>query len=270
MNNPAGMDDMGLAGKVAVVTGASSGIGRACALELARLGAHVALLNRDHQSSEAQAALAQVSAFGVQAVALSCDTSDEAAVAEAARQVERQLGPSDVLVNAAGILKAGSLAELSALQWRRVLDVNLTGYFLCAQAFGQHMLARRQGSIVHVSSMVAELATPHSGAYATSKAGVLMLSHQLALEWGPLGVRSNTVCPGMTWTAMTETAYQRPGEAELRSSVIPLRRIGQPEDMANAVVFLAGQRSAYINGADLVVDGGFSRNLMSLIPRTAQ
>jgi hypothetical protein len=115
MNTPTAVDDMGLAGKVAVVTGASSGIGRACALELARLGAHVALLNRDHQSSEAQAVLAQVSAMGVQAVALSCDTSDEAAVAEAARQVERQLGPADVLVNAAGILKAGSLAELSAL-----------------------------------------------------------------------------------------------------------------------------------------------------------
>jgi NAD(P)-dependent dehydrogenase (short-subunit alcohol dehydrogenase family) len=118
--------------------------------------------------------------------------------------------------------------------------------------------------------MVAEHATPHSGAYAISKAGVLLLSRQLAIEWGPLGVRSNTVCPGMTWTQMTDAAYSRPGEEALRSSAIPLRRIGRADDMADAVVFLAGPRSAYVNGADLVVDGGFTRNLMSMIPRTAQ
>ena len=109
----------------------------------------------------------------------------------------------------------------------------------------------------------------HSGAYAITKAGVLLLSRQLAVEWGPSGVRSNTLCPGMTWTHMTEAAYSRPGEAELRSSAIPMRRIGQAQDMADAVVFLASNRSSYVNGADLVVDGGFTRNLMSMIPRTA-
>jgi NAD(P)-dependent dehydrogenase (short-subunit alcohol dehydrogenase family) len=264
------MDDMGLAGKVAVVTGGSSGIGRASAVHLARLGARVALLNRDCNSNEAQSALAEARASGNPAIALSCDTSDEAAVADAAREVERQLGPADILINAAGILQAGSLADLSPQAWRRVLEVNLTGYFLCAQAFGRQMLARQRGAIVHVASMVAEHATPHSGAYAISKAGVLLLSRQLSIEWGPSGVRSNTVCPGMTWTAMTEPAYSRPGEAEMRSSTIPLRRIGQPQDMANAVVFLASDRSAYVTGADLTVDGGFTRNLMSMIPRTAQ
>lgn len=258
------------AGQVAVVTGASSGIGRACALALARRGARVALLNRDSQSEQARSALEQVRQRGVQALGLSCDTSDENAVARAASQVEQVLGPADVLVNAAGILKAGSLAELPVQQWRQVLDINLTGYFLCAQAFGRQMLAKRRGSVVHVSSMVAEHATPHSGAYAISKAGVLLLSRQLAIEWGPLGVRSNTVCPGMTWTQMTDAAYSRPGEEALRSSAIPLRRIGRADDMADAVVFLAGPRSAYVNGADLVVDGGFTRNLMSMIPRTAQ
>lgn len=261
---------MGLTDQVAVVTGGSSGIGRASALALARLGAHVALLNRDCRSADAQAALAECRAAGVQAIALSCDTSDEAAVAEAARQVEQALGAADILVNAAGVLKAGSLAELPAQQWRQVIDVNLTGYFLCAQAFGRQMLAKGRGAVVHVASMVAEHATPHSGAYAISKAGVLLLSRQLSIEWGPQGVRSNTVCPGMTWTQMTEAAYSRPGEAQLRSGAIPLRRIGQPEDMANAVVYLASERSAYVTGADLVVDGGFTRNLMSMIPRTAQ
>jgi glucose 1-dehydrogenase len=270
MEESANFDDTGLAGKVAVVTGASSGIGRASALALARLGARLALLNRDCNSPDAQAALAQVRAAGSAAIALSCDTSDEAAVTRAAREVESQLGPADVLVNSAGILQAGSLADLPAQAWRRVLEVNLTGYFLCSQAFGRQMLARRRGAIVHVASMVAEHATPHSGAYAISKAGVLLLSRQLSIEWGPSGVRSNTVCPGMTWTAMTEHAYSRPGEAEMRSGTIPLRRIGLPQDMANAVVFLAGDRSAYVTGADLTVDGGFTRNLMSMIPRTAQ
>ena len=269
MNETTLSDYMGLAGKVAVVTGGSSGIGRATAMALASLGARVALLNRDSQSAEAQAALAQVRTSGSQAMGLSCDTSDAAAVTEAARQVEAELGAADILVNAAGILKAGSLADLPAQEWRRVIDVNLTGYFLCAQAFGRQMLAKRQGAIVHVASMVAEHATPHSGAYAITKAGVLLLSRQLAVEWGPSGVRSNTLCPGMTWTHMTEAAYSRPGEAELRSSAIPMRRIGQAQDMADAVVFLASNRSSYVNGADLVVDGGFTRNLMSMIPRTA-
>lgn len=262
--------DAGLNDKVAVITGASSGIGRAAALALAGYGARVVLLNRDCHAAQAQSALAEVQALGARAMALSCDTSDEQAVAEAAARVQSEWGGAHVLVNSAGILKAGSLAELPVKEWRRVLDVNLTGYFLCAQAFGQQMMARGEGAIVHVASMVAEHATPHSGAYAISKAGVLLLSRQLSIEWGPLGIRSNTVCPGMTWTPMTESAYSRPGEAELRSSTIPLRRIGQPREMADAIVFLAGDRSAYVNGADLVVDGGFTRNLMSMIPRTAQ
>lgn len=264
------VDHTGLAGKVAVVTGASSGIGRASALALARLGAQLVLINRDSTGVQAQATLAEVQTLGVQAIGLSCDTSDAQAVAQAARQAEQALGPAHVLVNAAGILKAGSLAELPVQEWTRVLEVNLTGYFLCAQAFGRQMLQQRRGAIVHVSSMVAEHATPHSGAYAITKAGVLLLSRQLAIEWGPSGVRSNTVCPGMTWTQMTEAAYSRPGEEQLRSSAIPLRRIGQATDIADAVAYLASERSSYVNGADLVIDGGFTRNLMSMIPRTAQ
>jgi len=257
----------GLASRVCAITGGGSGIGRATALALARLGAHVAVIDRD--LAGAQATAAQVQALGVKCVAIGCDTSSEADVNAAAASVQEALGPCDVLVNAAGVLKAASLEDMSLQEWNRVISVNLTGYFLCAQAFGRHMRTTGRGAIIHIASIAATHPTGHSGAYAISKAAVSMLSRQLAIEWGPQGIRSNTVCPGMTWTGMTQEAYGRPGAAELRGSAIPLRRIGQPEEIADAVVYLASDRSAYVNGVDLTVDGGFTRNLMSLMPRTA-
>lgn len=260
--------DMEFAGQVCVVTGAGSGIGRSAALALAAHGAAVALIGRS--ATNIQAVANEVLAAGGKAIALTCDTSRPDEVAAAAACTERDLGPCNVLVNSAGILKAGSLVDLPLDDWRSVMDINLTGYFLCAQAFGRGMLARGHGSVVHIASITAEHATPHSGSYAVAKAGVVMLSRQLALEWGPLGVRSNTVCPGMTWTGMTQASYSRPGESEHRSKVIPLGRIAQPEEVAETVLFLASERSAYITGADIVVDGGYTRNLTSLTPRTAQ
>ncbi len=258
----------GLASRVCAITGGSSGIGRATALALARLGAHVAVIDCDLAGAQATAAQAQT--LGVKAVAIGCDTSGEAAVSAAAARVQEALGPCDVLVNAAGVLKAASLEDMSLQEWNRVISVNLTGYFLCAQAFGRQMRTTGRGAIIHIASIAATHPTGHSGAYAISKAAVSMLSRQLAIEWGPQGIRSNTVCPGMTWTGMTQEAYGRPGTAELRGQAIPLRRIGQPEEIADAVVYLASDRSGYVNGVDLTVDGGFTRNLMGLMPRTAQ
>jgi len=255
----------GLAGKICAITGAGSGIGRAAALAFARLGAHVAAIDRD--LAGAQATVAQAQALGVKAVAISCDTSDEAAVAAAAAQSQEALGPCDVLVNCAGVLSAGSLEDLPLQEWNRVLSINVTGYFLCAQAFGRQMRAKGKGSIVHIASIAATHPNGHAGAYAVSKAAAAMLSRQIAIEWGPLGIRSNSVSPGMTWTGMTLGSYGQPGIAEKRSQGIPLRRIGQPEEIADAIVYLASERSAYVNGVDLTVDGGFTRNLMSLVPR---
>jgi len=257
----------GLAGRVCAVTGGGSGIGRATAVALARLGAPVAVIDRDLAGAQATAEQAQ--GLGVKAVAIACDTSDEAAVTAAAARSQEALGPCDVLVNAAGVLKAASLEDMSLQEWNRVLSINLTGYFLCAQAFGRQMRAKGKGSIVHIASIAATHATGHSGAYAISKAAVAMLSRQLAIEWGSQGIRSNTVCPGMTWTGMTQESYGRPGISELRSKAIPLGRIGQPEEIADAIVYLASDRSGYVSGIDLTVDGAFTRNLMSLVPRTA-
>lgn len=261
-------DYMGLAGKVCAITGAGSGIGRATALAMARLGADVVLIGRTPASLEQTAG--QASAFGARALPLRCDTGNAGDIRSAAQATEEQLGGCDILVNAAGILRAGSLADLPLEEWNAAVNVNLTGYFLCAQAFGRQMRAKGKGSIVHVASITATYATPHSGAYAVTKAGITLLSRQLALEWAPDGVRSNTVCPGMTWTGMTEASYSRPGESEVRGKAIPLGRIGEAEEMADAIVFLASDRSAYTTGADLTVDGGFTRNLLGLTPRTAR
>lgn len=259
------MDDAGLNGRNCVVTGAGGGIGRAIALALADAGGRVAILDR----SEATAAetLSQIRAVGGVAVAIGCDVSDEASVAEAAERVAAEIGACDVLVNNAGILRPGPLESLSSAEWNAVLGVDLTGYFHCAQAFGRQMRGRGGGAIVHVSSIAAHHATPFSGAYSVAKAGVVMLSRQLAIEWGPAGIRSNVVNPGLILTPMSQAFYEQPGARERRSAVIPGGRIGTPEDVAQAVRFLASPAAAYITGDEITVDGGYTRNIMSLIPR---
>ena len=259
---------LGLAGRVCVVTGGGSGIGRATALAFGREGASVAVLDRDPAAAAAVAA--EIAALGSRAEAIGCDVSDPASVDSAAARSAQALGPCDVLVNNAGILRGGAMAEMPVEAWNEVLAVDLTGCFLAAQTFGRQMLAKGKGSIVHVASIAATFPTANAGAYSVAKAGVAMLSRQLAMEWGPQGVRSNAVCPGMTLTPMTVAAYTSPGQTEARNKAIPAGRIGRPEDIAEAVLFLASDRSDYTNGTELTVDGGFTRNLMRLIPQTAQ
>ena len=161
----------------------------------------------------------------------------------------------------------GPLSELSIENWHKVLSVNLTGYFLCAQTFGLGMLAQRRGALVHIASIAADHPTPNSGAYSVAKAGVKMLSRQLAIEWGPSGIRSNVINPGLIYTALSADMYSRPGVTEAREATIPNRRIGKPKDIVDAVLFLSSDRSEYVNGAEITVDGAFTSNLLSLIPR---
>ena len=262
-------DICGLAGRVCVVTGAGSGIGRGIALALAKEGARVAAL--DLNLDGANATVAEIKSHGGRAAAVSCDTSDAASVASAAVQSSAALGTCDVLVNNAGILRPGALDVLTLEEWNKVLSVNLTGYFLCAQTFGRQMRSKNDGNrggvLVHIASIAAEHATAMAGAYSVAKAGVEMLSRQLAVEWGPHGIRSNAVHPGLILTPMSQAFYDQPGVTERRSQVVPAGRIGLPEDIAQAVVFLASDRSAYISGQSLTVDGGFTRMMMGLIPR---
>jgi NAD(P)-dependent dehydrogenase (short-subunit alcohol dehydrogenase family) len=172
-----------------------------------------------------------------------------------------------VLVNTAALLRPGALDTLSLAEWNAVLSVNLTGYFLCAQIFGRQMREAGRGSLIHVASIAGSHAQGRSGAYSVSKAGVVMLSRQLASEWGPQGIRSNVVSPGMVITPMSQAFYDTPGVNERRSAVTPLRRVGMPQDIADAVLFLASDRSSYVNGDEITVDGGYVRTVMNLIPR---
>ena len=251
-----------LAGHVCVVTGAAGGIGRAIAQGLAQAGGRVALLDRDLAGAEETRR-----SIPTEAIAIGCDVSDPASVQAAAAVVRTRLGPCEVLVNNAGLLRPGPLATLPVAEWNLLLSVNLTGYFLCAQAFGAHMREQGGGALVHVASIAGSHATGQAGAYSVAKAGIVMLSRQLATEWGGNGIRSNVVSPGMILTPLSQAFYDDPAIVQRRSAVIPAGRIGKPADVAAAVVFLAGPGAAYISGDEITVDGGFTRGLMGLIPR---
>jgi NAD(P)-dependent dehydrogenase (short-subunit alcohol dehydrogenase family) len=256
---------LGLEGRSCVVTGAGSGIGAGIARALAEVGARVALVDRNLAAAETIAA--DLRAIGAVAQAIGCDVSDERSVADAAEAARAAIGPISVLVNNAGLLRSGPLDTVSLSDWNQALAVNLTGYLLCARAFGRDMLAAGKGSLVHVASIAAVNPQTNSGSYSPSKAGVLLLSRQLAAEWGPRGVRSNAVLPGMIRTALSAKFYEEPGFEARRAAATASRRIGEPDDLAGPVLFLASDRASYVNGAEVLVDGGLDCMLMDMVPR---
>ncbi len=261
-----GSDWLDLRGRNAVITGAGGGIGRALAVGFAQAGANLALIERNEDAA-GETARTVAEETGTQALIIACDVTEPDSVEDAAERVRAALGTCDVLVNNAALLRPGSLDTLALAEWNAVLSVNLNGYFLCAKAFGRQMREKGAGAIVHVASISASHPQGQSSSYSASKAAVVMLSQQIATEWGPSGVRSNVVSPGMIETPMTRGFYETPGVREKRCAVVPMRRIGQPRDIAEAVLFLASARASYINGEEIVVDGGYTRMLMNLIPR---
>lgn len=256
---------LGLREKVCVVTGAGSGIGRAIVLAFASAGATVVAIDRDRDGCVRT--MEEAKRAGATAAATVCDVTDPQAVAASASQTINGFGRCDVLINNAGVLRPGDVATVSLADWNALMQVNLTAYLSCAQAFGRDMLERGAGALVHIASIAASEPQGSSGAYSVSKAGVAMLSRQIAFEWGPRGVRSNTVSPGLVRTPMSEAFYQAPGVLERREAAVPLRRVATPADIADVVVFLASDRARYVTGQDVVVDGGFAQTLMSHVPR---
>ncbi|MCK8678275.1 2,3-dihydro-2,3-dihydroxybenzoate dehydrogenase [Streptomyces lichenis] len=254
-------------GRVALVTGAAQGIGEAVVAALASQGAAVAAADRSPAVRDAVAALDEKfrddPAAG-SATAFLLDVTDPAAVAETVDRVERELGPVDLLVNVAGILRTGPVAETSDEDWAQVLAVNTTGVFQVSRAVTTRMTARGSGSVVTVASNAAGIPRAGMAAYAASKAAAVMFTKCLGLEVASHGVRCNVVCPGSTDTPMQRSLWEAP-EAERRvvegdlasyRTGIPLGRIADPADVAEAVVFLASDRARHITMQDVYVDGG--------------
>lgn len=239
--------------KVALVTGAARGIGLATAKKFLVEGWRVALLDIEGELlARAVAEIDQSEAT----LALTCDVSDAAAVAAAMTTLERRFGRLDALVNNAGIAVFAPLMETSETDWRRVLDVNLTGPFLCAKAAVPLMRDGNGGAIVNVTSISAVRASTLRSAYGTSKAGLAHLTKQLAVELASFNIRVNAVAPGPVDTAMAKQVHTKEIRADYHDA-IPLNRYGLEEELAEAIYFLCSASASYITGQILAVDGGF-------------
>ncbi len=242
-----------LAGRVALVTGGSRGLGKAIAQALAAAGASVAVNYQSGQQA-ADAVVSEIAAAGGKAVAVAGDVGDPAAIDALFDATQRQLGPIDILVNNAGIARDGLLLRMSVDDWDRVLDVDLRGAFLCTKAALRGMIRRRWGRIINVSSVVGLMGNAGQANYAAAKAGLLGLTRASAREVASRGITVNAIAPGFVETDMTATLNTAQRDAVLRA--VPLERFATPAEVAPAVVFLASDAAAYITGQVLAIDGG--------------
>jgi 2-deoxy-D-gluconate 3-dehydrogenase len=253
------MNDFRLDGQVALITGASGGLGSAMVRAFGAAGAHLALAELPDRLDAAQALAAATGAeFGVRTMAVPMDVTDIPGVDAAVGEVEGTLGAPDVLVANAGVNVPKPALEVTEADWDRVLDVDLKGVFFSCQAVGRRMVARGKGSIVTIASQNGVIGYPYRAAYCAAKAGVVNLTRVLALEWAAQGVRVNAVGPTFVDTPLTRVTLSNP---ELRSDIvgrIPLGRLGTPEEVANAVLFLASPAASLITGTCLLVDGGWT------------
>ncbi len=251
---------MRLAGKTALVTGASRGIGRATALACARQGAKVALLGID--DAQGEAATAACRAQGTEARWLHADLGNETEIEAALRSIADAWGGIDVLVNNAGVYRKGTVLTTSLEDWERLMRVNLTGAFLCSKYALPSMLERGGGSIVNVASEAGVVGIAGQVAYNVSKAALISLTQSMALDFAAQHLRVNCVCPGTTLTPLVEEAVageSDPAAAlERLGGMRPLGRLGRPEEIAEAIVFLLSDAAAYATGAVLCVDGGYT------------
>jgi 3-oxoacyl-[acyl-carrier protein] reductase len=246
---------MNLSGKTALVTGGSRGIGRAIVQELARAGARVAFVYQSNTAA-AEQLIAELREHQADVVGLQADVSSKAAADDVVQKVIERFGKLDILVNNAGIIRDTLLAMMSEEQWQAVINTNLTSVFNFCQAATRPMMSARYGRIVNMSSVASEFGNKGQTNYAASKGGVEGFTRCLAKELASRGVTVNAVAPGFIATDMT-AAVRNAAEAEIKKA-IPARRLGQPEDIAQAVLFLASDCASYITGQVLKVDGGLT------------
>lgn len=243
--------------KTALVTGGSGDIGRACAQALIADGFQAHILDLDPEAVDRIAA--DIGATGWVA-----DVTDEPAIEALLSQLP---DAPDLVVNNAGIGRFASLLDMPLADFRQVLDVNLVGAYVVARAAARGMAKRGSGHIINITSINAVTTGPGTGSYPASKAGLQKLTEMMALEWSPLGLRVNAIAPGFIDAGISTPFYRDPEVRALRGGAVPTGRLGLPEDIANAVSFLASDRASYINGHHLVIDGGVSVSLLTQLPR---
>ncbi|MBW9156120.1 3-oxoacyl-[acyl-carrier-protein] reductase [Clostridium tagluense] len=242
-----------LKGKTAVVTGASRGIGRAIALKLAKLGANI-VVNYRSSAGAVQEVVKEIEALGAKALAVQCDISSYSDVENMMKKCVEQFGSLDILVNNAGITKDGLLMRMKEEDFDSVIDINLKGAFNCTRHVSAIMLKQRSGRIINISSVSGLTGNAGQVNYSAAKAGIIGMTKAVAREFASRGVTCNAVAPGYIQTDMTDSLSQKVKEAVL--SGIPLKRLGMPCDVANAVAFLASEEASYITGQVINVDGG--------------
>ena len=242
-------------GKVAVITGGASGIGKACALAMAREGARIAIFDLNAESGARVVDV--VAAETSDAAFFRVDVSNEGQVREAVSQTIARFGRIDILHNNAGVALRHPVAEEDERFWENCMNVNLKGVFLCSKQVLPHLVGRG-GSIINTSSVAGIVGVRNRAAYSATKGALVALTRNMALDYAQYGIRVNCVCPGFTRTPLIDALLRDPVKEKRLTDMHPLGRLGEPEDTANAVVFLASDLSSWITGHVLVIDGGFS------------
>lgn len=251
-------------GKVAIITGAASGIGKAVARELARLGAHVAICDRDRERGAKLAG--ELKEYGGDALFAEVDVAEARQVEDFVTETVQWKNKLNFVVHSAGIFPAGSVLEMSEKVWEQVIDVNLKGTFVVNRAVARQLLASGEGRIVNISSPAGKIARANYSAYCSSKAGVTMFTQVLALELAQSGITVNAVCPGQVETAGVLKMLKTEEDTERyrnRVNIIPMGRVAQARDVVGAVLFLLSDAADYITGQCLYVDGGYTAGILT-------
>jgi len=245
-----------LTGRVALVTGASRGLGRSIAVGLAEAGADLVITSRT--ISDVEAVAQGLTSTGRKVLPIQMEVTRGDDVEAGVSRAIKHFGKIDILVNNAGINIRKPVLELSEDDWDQTLDTNLKGCFLVAKAVGRHMVARKRGSVINTASMMASVVHAERGAYASSKGGLVQLTRVLAVEWAAVGVRVNAICPGPFLTELNKAILDDPEKVKYFMDRLPMKRFGAPEELVGSVVFLASDASSYITGTTIYIDGGWT------------